>query len=192
MTTRRRLAPDDRRQELLDVGAGLFAARPYDDVRMEEVAAGAGVSRALLYRYFPGKRDLFAAVYRRAADRLLEATTLDATEPLADQVAAGLDAHIDYFAANRHTVLAANRALSGDPMVQAIIADELAELGRRLVDGLGLDGHARQVAVAAIQAWLVFVRALCVDWLEHQELSRTELRAICLGALQGALDRAGG
>ena len=30
---------------------------------MDEVAEEAGVSRALLYRYFPGKRELFAAVY---------------------------------------------------------------------------------------------------------------------------------
>jgi hypothetical protein len=45
-----------------------------------------------------------------------------------EQVAAGLDAHIDYFVANRHTVLAANRVLSGDPVIQAIISDELAEL----------------------------------------------------------------
>jgi hypothetical protein len=102
-------------------------------------------------------------------------------------VAAGLDAHIDYFLANRHTVLAANRVLAGDPMIQAIISDELAELRRRMLDALAIDGRRRQVASAALSAWLVFVRALCVEWLENETFSRDELRDVCLGALLGAL-----
>jgi len=69
----------------------------------------------LLYRHFPGKRELFAAVYRRASDDLLAASPVVPDLPLAGQVAAGLDAHLDYFVANRRTVLAANRTLAGDP-----------------------------------------------------------------------------
>ncbi len=72
LVTRRRLKPEERRNGLLDVGAKFFASRPYDDVLMEEISARAGVSRALLYPYFPGKRQLFAAIYRRVADRLLD------------------------------------------------------------------------------------------------------------------------
>ena len=55
-------------------------------------------------------------------------TELDTHHPIAEQVAAGLDAHLDYFVANRRTVLAANRVLAGDPVVQAIITDELEVL----------------------------------------------------------------
>ncbi len=164
----------------------MFATRPYDDVRMEEVAAQAGVSRALMYRYFSNKRTLFAAIYQRAADHLLAVSELDPTLPMAEQVSAGLDAHIDYFVGNRHTVLAANRVLSGDPMIQAIISDELTELRRRMLDAFELDGHPREVASAALHAWLLFVRAMCVEWLETQTFSRLELRDVCLGALLGA------
>jgi AcrR family transcriptional regulator len=191
VSARRRLRPDDRRNELLDVGAQLFATRPYDDVLMEEVAEQAGVSRALVYRYFPSKRELFGAIYQRASDRLLAVTEFDATAPMAQQVSAGLDAHLDYFAANRHTVLAANRVLSGDPMIQAIISDELAELRRRILDTFEFSPHRRQVASAALLAWLLFVRAICVEWLEHETFSRAELRDVCLGALMGALDGVG-
>ncbi|MEU3502735.1 SAM-dependent methyltransferase, partial [Streptomyces hundungensis] len=35
------------------------------------------------------------------------------------------DVHFDYFAANRNTVLAANRVLAGDPVIQGIISDRL-------------------------------------------------------------------
>jgi AcrR family transcriptional regulator len=187
VTARRRLDPAERRGQLLDIGARLFADRPYDEVRMEHVAERAGVSRALLYKYFPAKRDLFAAVYRQAADQLLARTRLDPALPVLDQVSAGLDAHIDYFVANRNTVLAANRTLAGDPVIQAVITDELAALRERIVDAAGLTDHARALASAALAGWLVSVRVLCTEWLSSKAFSRAELREVCLGALTGAL-----
>jgi AcrR family transcriptional regulator len=188
MTTRRRLRPEERRDEIMDAGAEFFARHPYDDVLMEDIAAHAGVSRALLYKYFPGKRDLFAAIYRRAADRLLAGAQLDPDLPLADTAAAALDAHIDYFAAHPLTVLAANRTLAGDPLIQAIIDDELATLRARMLDAAGYTGRSRTVASAALRAWLVFVREICVEWLAGQEIERDEIRAICLRTLSAALD----
>ncbi|MEU8685180.1 helix-turn-helix domain-containing protein [Streptomyces sp. NPDC048611] len=187
MPPRRRLAPTERRSQLLDTGARLFAAKPYDEVFMEEVAERAGVSRALLYRHFPNKRDLFAAVYQQAADRLLTRTELDPARPVPEQLRAGLDAHIDYFAANRHTVLAANRVLAGDPVIQTVITGELTELRRRLLHSTGLGDGPGDMVPAALMSWLVFVRALCVEWLTHQAFSRTELREMCVGALLGTL-----
>ena len=47
---RRWLKPEERRNELLDVGAEFFATRPYDEVLIEDIAAHVGVSRAPLYR----------------------------------------------------------------------------------------------------------------------------------------------
>src|SRR5271170_6284735 len=73
-TPRRRLSPDDRRAELLALGAEVFGQRPYDEVRIDEIAERAGVSRALMYHYFPDKRAFFAAVVKDEADRLYEAT----------------------------------------------------------------------------------------------------------------------
>lgn len=190
MTKRRRLEPEARRTELLAHGADLFAAQAYDDVRMEDLAGKAGVSRALLYRHFSSKRDLFAAIYQRAADRLLMATELHPAMSLAEQMASGLDAHIDYFVAHRNTVLAANRVLAGDPIIQAIISEELTVLRQRLLDATRPDDERREVVSAVLMSWLIFVRTLCVDWLAHETCSRTDLRNICSGALLGALEGA--
>lgn len=44
------MKPEERRNELLDVGAEFSATRPYDEVLIEDIAAHVGVSRALLYR----------------------------------------------------------------------------------------------------------------------------------------------
>ena len=181
------MAPDERRRQLLAVGAQLFASRSYEAVQMEEIAARAGVSRALLYKHFPSKRALFAAVYQHAADGLLDATELDPDEPFIDQLLAGLDTHFDYFAANRNAVLAANRTLAGDPTIQAIINDELAVLRQRMLDVSGLTGHGRDVLASVLTGWLVFVRVLVIDWLTNHTVDRSELREICVGALLGAV-----
>ncbi|MEU5088873.1 helix-turn-helix domain-containing protein [Streptomyces sp. NPDC021356] len=188
MPPRQRLTPAARRAQLLTVGARLFAAYPYADVLMEEVAAQAGVSRALLYRHFPSKQALFAAVYREAADRLLAETRFDPADSLVEQLVQGMDVHLDYFVANRHAVLAANRVLAGDPVVQTIMTDELDALRARLLAVLPLaDGNAREAVSGVLKSWLVFVRVLCVDWLTHETCTRTQLRDVCIGAVLGAL-----
>ncbi|MEV6568794.1 TetR/AcrR family transcriptional regulator [Streptomyces kronopolitis] len=188
MPPRQRLSPTDRRAQLLTVAARLFAADPYDDVLMEDVAKKAGVSRALLYRHFPSKHALFAAVYQQGADQLLAETRLDPADSLMDQLIQGMDVHLDYFTAHRNAVLAANRVLAGDPVIQSIMTKELDALRARLLAVLPLaDDSAREAVSAVLKSWLVFVQVLCVDWLSHETCTRTQVRDTCIGALLGAL-----
>ena len=65
MATRTRLSREARQDQLLDLGAELFADKSYEDVHIEVLAEEAGVSRGLLYHYFPTKRAFFAAMVRR-------------------------------------------------------------------------------------------------------------------------------
>ena len=189
MVVRTRLTADQRREQLLDISAERFATCAYEDVSMDALARLAGVSRGLLYRYFPSKRDLFAAIYSRASERLLEVSELTHDGSLEEQIVAGLDAHFDFFIANARTVIEANRgALAGDPVVQNIINAELGELRRRLLDAVGLIGHERAKASIALHGWLAFVRAVSVDWLCTPTLSRDELRDICLRTLASAME----
>ncbi|GAB3579215.1 TetR/AcrR family transcriptional regulator [Amycolatopsis endophytica] len=185
--TRRRLDPAARRAELVSTGARLFSAKPYDEVLMEDVADEAGVSRALLYRYFPTKSDLFAAVYRQAADSLLSRAHFDPDASIPGQISAALEAHFDYFAANRNTVLAANRTLAGDRGVQAVIDDELAVLRERLLDAGRIPDEVRGAVSAVVLSWLVFVRTLCIEWLTAESFTREQLHDMCVGSLLGAL-----
>ncbi|MES9523022.1 TetR/AcrR family transcriptional regulator [Streptomyces capoamus] len=188
MSPRQRLAPADRRAQLLAVGARFFATHPYADVLMEEVAEAAGVSRALLYRHFPSKQALFAAVYQQAADQLLAETRFDPADSLVEQLIQGLDVHLDYFIANRNAVLAANRVLAGDPLIQTIMTNELDALRARLLAVLPLaDASAHDAVSAVLKSWLVFVQVLCVDWLTHETCTRTQVRDVCIGAVLGAL-----
>lgn len=151
----------------------MFAEKPYEQIFVEDIAARAGASRALLYHYFPSKRDLYVAIFKRASSRLLARANPDPQLPLAEQLANGLGAHIQYFADHPFEAIAINRgALSDDPAILAVMTGELNVVGRRLVDKLVTEGHCRDFTEIAIEGWLAFVRAACVRWIESREITR--------------------
>jgi AcrR family transcriptional regulator len=59
-----RMSPDERRASLLDMAGAVFAVREYANASVSDVAALAGVSEALVFRYFPTKAALHSAVLR--------------------------------------------------------------------------------------------------------------------------------
>src|SRR5215210_2814045 len=61
---RRRLAPAGRTPQILAAALEEFAERGYAGASMAAAAARAGVTKGLIYHYFPGKADLFKAVVR--------------------------------------------------------------------------------------------------------------------------------
>lgn len=61
---------EERRGRLLDAAARVFSRHPYGQASMDEIAHEAGVGKPTLYRYFPGKDALFAAVFIEALDEL--------------------------------------------------------------------------------------------------------------------------
>ena len=166
----------------------MFAEKPYEDVFVEDIAARAGVSRALLYHYYPTKRDLYVAIFKRATSRLLAHFSADPQLPLAQQLAIGLQAHIQSFVDHPFEAVTINRgALSDDPAVQAIIAEELNVVGQHLIDKLVAEGCLRGVTEIAVEGWLAFVRAACVKWIQSQNISRADLTEMCLRAFDCAL-----
>lgn len=186
---RRRLEPQQRREELLDSAAAMFAEMPYEDVFIEAIAARAGVSRALMYHHFPSKRDLYVAILKRASDRFLARVSADPLLPLAEQLASGLEARIQSLVDHPFEAVAINRgALSYDPAIQAIVAEELSVVGQRLADQLVAMGHVRDFTEVAVEGWLAFVRAATVKWIQSQNIPRVALTEMCLRALGCALE----
>ncbi len=61
-TGRKRVAGETRRAQLIEVALRLFAERGYDGTATRDIAAAAGVAEGLLFRHFPTKRELLAAV----------------------------------------------------------------------------------------------------------------------------------
>jgi AcrR family transcriptional regulator len=67
-------AATPRREAVLLAALELFHTNGYHAVSMEEIGRAAGITGSSVYRHFPGKADLLAAVYHRAVQRV-EATT---------------------------------------------------------------------------------------------------------------------
>ena len=75
---RARLSTDARREQLVALGVEIFSERPFDDVSIDDIAAAAGISKGLLYHYFPSKRDFYVAVVRHSADEMQAITETEA------------------------------------------------------------------------------------------------------------------
>jgi TetR/AcrR family fatty acid metabolism transcriptional regulator len=61
-----------RGQQILDAAAQLFAQHRYHEVRMDDIAAHAGVAKGTVYRYYHDKEDLYLALTRHGLHQLFE------------------------------------------------------------------------------------------------------------------------
>ncbi|MCQ9181573.1 TetR/AcrR family transcriptional regulator [Streptomyces sp. IBSBF 2953] len=192
--TRRRLSTEERREQLLAVGARLFSESPYDDVWIEQVAEIAGVSRGLLYHYFPTKRDFFAAVVGRESERMLRMTAAVPGVPVREQLVSGLDAYLEYVETHAHGYRAFHRAdAAGDQAVRKVYQRALAAQEQQMLAALGADPEFGRVLEErpdvrlAVRGWLAFTTAVCLEWLRGSELSREQVRELCARALLGVI-----
>src|SRR5689334_2735989 len=124
-----RLAPDDRRRQLLERAVELFGEHGYDELSMAAFARAAGISKPLLYHYFPSKRDLFEAALTQAAEEHLARVAPDTDS---------LDAYLDWIEAHPAAYAKLIRS-AGVPEVRELIDRVREETARRVVDGLGDD-----------------------------------------------------
>jgi AcrR family transcriptional regulator len=69
---RMRLSPDERRRHLLQAAGELMTRRGVDAVQFAEVAAAAGVTRQLVYRFFPSRQALIKGLLEDFADDLTQ------------------------------------------------------------------------------------------------------------------------
>jgi AcrR family transcriptional regulator len=183
-----RLDVDVRRRQLLDVAERLFAEQGYDELSMADIARAAGISKALLYHYFPSKQELFRATLGEAAEELRERTEPDPSLPPLEQLAGSLDAFLSWIEERPDAYARLIRSI-GIPEVAQIVDRVREPTAVRILDALFPDGAPPQ-ARAAVRAWLWFMDGACLDWLEHRDFSREQLRNQLLGTLLGALTAA--
>ena len=81
---RRRLRAEERRESILSAANTVFGQRGYDTVRIDDVAAAAGISKALIYEHFRSKQELYAELMNRAALEMLDRIVSAGSEPDAE------------------------------------------------------------------------------------------------------------
>lgn len=164
------LSRDERRAQLLAVGLQLFSSLPYDDVSIDAIASGAGVSKGLLYHYFGSKRGLYVTVVRHAAGELLATLAPDRERTGVDNARAGLVAYLRFVDDRADAYLALmSGGLGADPEVQATLEATREVIAAQLLVGAGLES-AGPAARLAVRAWLGGVEAASLDWLRRRDV----------------------
>lgn len=186
-----RLDVDERRRQLLALGAELFTQHSYDDLSMAAIAKHAGISKALLYHYFPSKRDYFVATLGQAAEELRGRTAPDPSLPPAEQLVRSLDAFLAFIEENDAAYQKLIHSASSVSEVHELVEQVRAQTAGRILEALFPGTDAPALARAAVRAWFWFMDGAILDWLEYRDLDRADLRNLLLGTLYGALTAAG-
>ena len=186
-----RMQVDDRRRQLLELGAELFSTHSFGELSMARIAREAGISKALLYHYFPSKQDFFVATLWQGAQEIARRTEPDPDLPPMEALAGSLDAFLGWIEENELAYRKLMESVGSVPEVQALIDDIRDATSARILEGLGAGDPPPPRIRAAARAWLWFMDGAILDWLEHRDLSRAELRDFLLGSLAGSLGAAG-
>jgi AcrR family transcriptional regulator len=201
MAERRRLSPEDRRTELLALGAEVFGQRPYDEVRIDEIAERAGVSRALMYHYFPDKRAFFAAVVRNEGEKLFEATNTPPEPGLSvfEQLRAGVLAYVYYDEAHPHGAWAAYMGMGrSDPVLRGIDDVDNDRQANRIMSRLletvagPLDSKLERDLRVLVYGWLAFTFEMCRQRIIDPSINADYVADSCAHALLDAVARVPG
>lgn len=181
---RTRLDPEARRAQLVELGLQMLSTRPLDKVAIDDIAAEAGISRGLLFHYFPTKRDFHVAVARAAADDLLARTTPDPDLPPPARLRASVEAFVDHVTANRDAYVAFIRGSSGgDPQMLEVYEDTRTAFTDRVLAGLAVDARQHPQLRAVARGWVALTEEMTVDWLSRGDLERDQV----VGLIEEAL-----
>lgn len=184
-----RLRPEERRRQLLERGAELFARHSLDELSMREIAREVGISKPLLYHYFPSKHAFFQATLAQAAEQLRARTEPDPDLPPLDQLRGSLEAFLELIDDNALAYSKLMQSVNSVPEVRELVEEVRMKTAARILEGLYPDGTPPR-ARAAVHGWLWFMDGACLNWIEHRDLARAEVRDLLLGTLFGALTAA--
>ena len=186
-----RLPVDERRRRLLELGTELFARHSYDELSMADIARDAGISKALLYHYFPSKQQFFEATLAQAAEEVRRLTEPDPELPPLEALGSSVDAFLGWVGQNELAYRKLMQSTGSVPAVRALIDQVRDRTSQRILEGLGMGKEPPPKARAAVRAWLWYMDGAIHDWLQHRDMDRGELRDLLLGSLVGALTAAG-
>jgi AcrR family transcriptional regulator len=184
-----RLSPDARREQLLDLGVALLTTRTLDELSIDLLADEAGISKGLLYHYFRNKQEFHRAVVRRATDQMLAVTSPDPALAPLDRLSAGLAAYIDYVESNFEPFMSLVRgAASGDRFLREIYEDARGALTGRISESVGELGLVDSAATRLLTSgWAAMVEETVITWVQHRQISKTELLRLLSAALPAVL-----
>jgi AcrR family transcriptional regulator len=185
MSKRIRLTPEARKAQLINLGVEMLATRRLDELSVELIAKAAGISRGLLFHYFPSKQQFHLEVARAAAAEMIRRTSPDPELAPVDALRGALTSFIDYVEENPDNYKSLVRgAASGDAQMRAIFDATRSTMAQRILDVLTAQGLVVQPrATLAIHGWVAYVEECVIRWIDTRTVSRDELLEMLTNSL---------
>ncbi len=158
---------------------------------MARIAREAGISKALLYHYFPSKEEFFRAALGDAAAELAQRTMPDESLPPLEQVRASTVAFVDWIGERGAAYAKLLQSVGAVPELRDTMTQIRDLTSARIIDGLVPQSERTPAKRAAVRGWLWFMDGALEDWLEHRDMDRAQLHGLLLGTLLGAVTAAG-
>ncbi len=183
---RTRLSQDERRRQLLGIGLRMLVEKPIQDLSLDAVAAEAGISRGLLFHYFPTKTDYYDAVVGAALRRVLRNVSPDpdddpdtALRHFVKRFYAQIERRREFYLA---LVFGSGAVSVGGEGIES----HRMTVARRVADAVGLDAAATPV----VHGWTAYVEDRALLWSGTVAAERPPLGVEvdhCCGALSALL-----
>ena len=167
---------EERRQQLIGVALELFSRRSPDEVSIDEIASAAGISRPLVYHYFPGKLSLYEAALQRASNDLAERFVVPEEGSLGARLLRVMRRFFDFVDDHGPGFSALMR---GGPAVGSSTTNALVD-GVRQAAYVQILSHLRVEDPSArlelvIRSWISLVESTALIWLDGRRIPRGEL-----------------
>ncbi|WP_328401403.1 TetR/AcrR family transcriptional regulator [Streptomyces sp. NBC_00390] len=178
MTTgvRRRMGVEERRQQLIQVALELFSLRSPDEVSIDEIAAAAGISRPLVYHYFPGKQSLYEAALHRAAEELAARFHEPHEGPLGARLLRVMGRFFDFV--DEHgtgfSALMRGGPAVGSTATNAMIDEVRHAAYRQILSHLRIEEPSPRLQLV-VRSWVSLAESTALLWLDGRRVPRAEL-----------------
>jgi AcrR family transcriptional regulator len=169
---------EERRQQLIGVALELFSQRSPDDVSIDEIASAAGISRPLVYHYFPGKLSLYEAALKRASEDLAARFAEPQEGPLGNRLLRVMRRFFDFVDDHGPGFSALMR---GGPAVGSSATNALVDSVRQsayeqILSHLGVEEPPARLELV-VRSWISLAESTALIWLDGRRIPRGELEA---------------
>jgi AcrR family transcriptional regulator len=189
----RRMPPAQRREQLIDSALQIAAREGYENLAFEAVANRAGVTRNLVYHYFPGGRQqLLEAAVHRAGEQLSSGWVTDPGVPLGERLAANLNRMMDHAEepTDAWQLYRQGRGTIDTGLMEIARAYRETVIGNIALNQLGTSSPPPVVRIA-LDGFLAYVETVIESAIE-EELPREQIIELVSGTLMSAMNAAAG
>ncbi|HYN65846.1 MAG TPA: TetR/AcrR family transcriptional regulator [Ornithinibacter sp.] len=179
------MSPEDRRRQLVGIGLRKFVERPVQELSLDEVAAEAGVSRGLLFHYFPTKTDYHRAVVEAARRRVARNVSPDVGVTGQAAVRQVVERFLDQVARRRASYVAL--VLGQAPIAQAAGEDPVETVREHVAGVVSRATDLPDAALPVVHGWVAYLEDRALQWAalpaEQRDAARLSLVDHCVRAL---------